>query len=292
MKDINIANTPINAFRVFVQLHEKDCGLQELLSGFSDDTLRIYINTLKNFGVKISSPTKNNPVYSLVQSADFLNFQQTDYKNLQKIKRILSQRDRYKLIKEYNNFLLFLSKYTNDKNKEQLLKIAEAKPFGTKMHSIIEKIEECINLSNPILFEYLSPNSATNFFKILPKYFKIENSKIYIYCYDKAINEMRCLLLARVKSVKMLNETYAKGDVNKTALCRFFSSEDEISIFENYEVIEQNKVYSIYKIYYKNTFSFIQKILSLGKNCQVLEPIEIQDIIKQKLKNIGAIYEK
>ena len=292
MSNSNIANTAVSTFEILKKLSEKDCLQRDLLSGFTDDTLRLYINSMKQCGIRISSPSKAKKEYSLVENLDFLNFSSQDYKNLLNVKKMFSQKDNYKKIVEFNNFILLLSKYTDLSGKEKLLKILEAVPFSYRMHDMISEIEEAISASKLLLTEYTSPHSATNYFKILPKYLKIQNHKIYLYGVDISIKEMKYLPLSRIKTLKITDEPINFCDVKKYAICEFNLLKNDIKKFENVEILKKTTKKIIAKVYYENNFEFIQKVLSCAMDCIIIEPLSEREKIAECLEKTGALYAK
>ncbi|MCR4880756.1 MAG: WYL domain-containing protein [bacterium] len=292
MTEPNTVNTAARAFDILKKLCEKDCQPEELLCGFSDDTLRLYLNSMKLCGINFSSPTRVKKEYSLVENLDFLNFSLQDYKNLLNIKKIISQEDTYNEVIEFNNFIEKLAKYTGKAGKEKLLKILDAKPFSPKLHDMIFEIEKAVSLSKLLLIKYTSPNSLINYFKILPKYLKIQNSKIYVYGTDASIKEVRYLPLIRIKSLKIIDEPVETVDVGNYAICRFNPLKNDMNKFENIKILEKTPEKVIAKIYYENTFEFIQKVLNCAKDCIILEPQDIKKEVANIIKEVGELYAK
>ena len=292
MKDTNLANTAFRAIEILRKLSFKPCPIEELADGFSDDTLRIYLNALKSCGVKISSLSRTNKNYSLLENLDFLNFNQKEFLLLTKIKNRFALADDYEAVMDFNNLLVHFSAYTDKENAGRLQKIIFASPFSYEKHDFIKEIEKYIKDKTPLLLTYLSPNSATNYFKILPKYLKIKNSKIYLCAVDNSIKSVRYLLLDRIKNIKKLNEPYAKSDVLKSATCAFFGRENIVNDFDKCEIIERSGDKITAKIYYESEFSFLQNILAYGSDCRIIKPADLKKRLLQKLIQTEVLYEK
>ena len=292
MNEANVANTAIRTLEILLKLSEKDCAENELADEFSDDTLRIYLNSLKNCGVKISSPSRVKREYSLLENFDFLNFSLKDYKYMAKIKNYFAQKNDYEMVMNINNLLVHLSKYTNLENSKKLLKIAEDNPFSPKYHVLIKELSVCIKNKQPILVNYYSPASAVNYFKILPQYIKTENNKTYLLGPDNSIKAARYMLIDRIKSIKILDEPCENFDIRTFAVCDFYGKEKDIEEFQDFEITDRTKDKITAKIYYENEFTFLQKVLSFGKECVITEPTELKKVLLSKIKQTEVLYEE
>ena len=219
----NIVNSGARVFRILQKLFVEDCTKKELLNGFSEDSLAIYLNTLKKLGIKITFPNRGCPYYSLREGMNFINFNDEDIKLLSEIKGLLALKASYQDIVNFNILLLKLAKYTNQYYAEKMLAVINQKPFGIELHDTIFDLQNCIREKHPLLITYNSPNSSINYFKVLPKFLKLENGKIYLWCDDNSLKESRYLRLDRIINFKILDEFYETILVNNYAICEFIN---------------------------------------------------------------------
>ena len=98
--------------------------------------------------------------------------------------------------------------------------------------------------------------------------------------------------MSRIKQVQPLNEIFSPKAKQNYAICKFFTTPQNLSEFGKIETIKQSDEAIIIKIFYDNTFIFLQKILGKGLDCQILEPAELKEKFIRKIKLIGGIYEK
>ena len=287
----NVLNSGSRVFGVFSKLLDKDCHKTELMDGFSENSLFIYINTLRKLGIDITVPNRRNTSYSIKSALNFINFNEEDIKILAQMKNILAQKVSYHDVMTFNNLLLKFSKYTNKYFEEKLNEIISMKPFGIEMHKKISQLEDCIKEQKPVLLVYNSPNSKINYFKVMPKNLKLDNRKMYLWCYDNAFYEVRYLRLDRLVDFKILNEPYENTAEPKYAVCKFTNLRGIFNELDfNYEILEKNNDFMLIKIYFENSFDFMQKIFSYSLDCKILEPIELQEKFRQKIALIKEIY--
>lgn len=288
----NISSGGIKAFNILSKLYLKDCTLDELLDEFSDDTLRLYINALKNNGILISSPNKNTRYYSLKEGLPVINFNRKDLQILHNIKTYFSQKSNINAVISINLFLDKISKYTNGAVKDKISKIISAKPFSIKEHDFIQELLKFIEAEKPVLIEYNSPNTKIRFFKILPICLKIENFKVYIFGIDKQIPDTRFLPVSRIQSVKEIQENFSVKGKKNFAVCNFLNYRENLNFFDRYEIINNKENHIIAKIYFDNKFHFMQKIFSCGKECIILEPENLKTEFLKKTKEIWSAHER
>ena len=287
----NLLNSGERVFRIFSELLKSDCHKTKLLDNFSEDSLFVYINTLRKLGLDITVPTRKNTCYSIKECLNLINFNEEDIKIFSKMKEILSQKSSYNDVLAFNNILLKFSKYTNKYFTEKLCKVIEQKPFGLEMHEKILGLQNCIDSKKTILISYNSPNSKKNYFKIMPKYLKLENQKMYLWCYDNAFYEARYFRLDRLLDFKILDEPYENINQEKYAVCKFINTgKDLFEQNSNCEIILKNNDFLLVKFYFENNFEFMQKIFSYSHDCEVLEPADLRETFRQKIDLIRKIY--
>ena len=125
---------------------------------------------------------------------------------------------------------------------------------------------------------------------ILAQKLVFENDKIYLYGFDLDNNQSIVLNIKRITSV--LNREEGQGSVEiKTRKVKFFLKNFGITRIEDDEnILETNdKGYVVEGVYY-NDFIAMQRILSFGSECTVLEPEDFRIDIVEKLKLMRGVY--
>lgn len=292
-KNKNLANSAKTVFIILQKLIFSQPTKEDLLDGFSVDSLEIYLNTLRKLGLIIKSPTKNNKTYQLIGNFDFLNFDDEEFEMLIKIKKILAKKSSYSEVMTFNSLLCKLMKFVDKKSAQKLYDIVGLKPFGVEFHEKILALESLINDKKTILLTYNSPNSNKNYFKVLPQKIKLQNNKLYFCCYDFSLKEVRNLLVERILEFKFIDEEVEHIAFGDYVLCEF-SDVNEILLQndEKAKIIEKKQGKILVEFYLDNQFELFQKLLSFGKNCRIIEPYDFKMQFKQKLKFIKESYGK
>ncbi len=285
----NIANSGFRVFSILQKILNNPVSKEELCDGFSEDTLAIYLNTLKAFGVEVFRPSRKSSFYALKKVPNFADFSEKDIKVLTKIKENLAQKASWKDVLTYNSFLLKLSAFTDEKIANKLKSVVAQKPFGQEEHEKISLLQKYIEAKTPLLLGYDSPRSNKNYFKILPKYLKLQNKKLYLWCLDNSIEDARYLRVERIFDIKILEEAYEDKFESNYAICEILNP----SLFESdadAQVLKTTPEKLLVKYHFENSFEFIQKILNFGLDCRILEPEEMREKFKQKLNLMRIIY--
>lgn len=295
-KNNNISNCGIRVFDIYKALWLNDVSQKALLKDFSPDSLLFYINTLKQLSINIKHPTKKHPFYQLENRLDFIDISAKDFKFLIKFKNYLSENMNYTQMMNFNTFLIELTKYVNNDNQIALKEIANSLPLRYERHNLIKKIENSINKNNIIQIKYLSGKQTIKTFLILPQFLQFKNDILYLWGKDNSLNDIRCLRVEKILSVKNYNYILKDNVINQNEVYLKFNNSVKYLIENDKEIqiinseIENNLITA--KFYFKNQFDFIQKVLSFGQNCKIDKSTKLSSLLKEKLLTIKEIYEK
>jgi len=291
IKDKNLSNSAIKVLDIYKRLLCNNFTKNELLNGFSEDTLFIYLSSLNKIGVKVSK-NKETSKYFIEKNINVINFSKNDFSILAKIKKYISSSNSINDIIVFNNLLEELKVFSDEENSCKLQNIIDAAPFGIKIHSNILDLEYFIKTQSTISVLYNAPKSGEKNFILLPLYLKILNSKVYVWCKDSTMQELRCLKVDRIVSMSKVKQQLSIDYPENYAICQFSSNLD-INKFNdfNIEIVKQECNSIIAKVYYFNHFEFMQKILSCGTECEVLEPNNMKEKIFKTIESVKSLYE-
>ena len=172
---------------------------------------------------------------------------------------------------------------------------------------LIEKIQSAIENNRIVSFKYSDRKQNHTVRKIEPYRLLLKNTSWYIegYCLDR--NDFRLFKLSRMFETVILNETYSPRnfDLHKPyqlsfprtpniATLRVSESAREILLdLFGEECMEQESEWTwLAQIPISDDHQGYSFILSLGHGCEVLEPIEYREQIKNYLMEIFALYRK
>ncbi len=256
----------------------------------SSDILRIDLNTLRTMGCEISrASAKTKFRYVLKKHPFMLGITSEEIGNLKKIYKKIKDNSNLLLMLKYDEFFKKLAVYIDDENvKEELYGISVLKNYQTDL--INELIKDCRqNRILKLLYKSAGSKDYTEK-EITPLRLVYRNDKVYLCGYDHSKKESVVLNIARIKSI--LSRIAGNDDIEvKTTKIKFFLKSFGISeIQENETIVEKSEKGFLIEGNYYNDFWAMQRILSFGSDCTVIEPEDFKEKIIQKIKSMREIY--
>lgn len=257
----------------------------------SNDILRIDINTLKYMGCEISrASAKTNFKYVLGNHPFSLNVTLEEIKLIKRFYKIVKKTADIPKLLVYDDFFKKIAKFISNENKEAFLGISVLKHFDIKLiKSLLRDCDEKALLT----LDYISPdNQFVLTKKIAAKSLEFRNDKIYLHGFDIEKNKWIILNLKRIQSIWGKNKN--NGDYIENKICTRFMLKSiyNNTLEDNEKVIDKIGNNCIVEGVYFNKFLCIQRMLSFGANCTVLEPLEIKNKIIELLQEMRKIYEQ
>ncbi len=257
----------------------------------SNDILRIDINTLKYMGCEISrASAKTDFKYVLGNHPFSLNVTLEEIKLIKRFYKIVKKTADIPKLLVYDDFFKKIAKFISNENKEAFLGISVLKHFDIKLiKSLLRDCDEKALLT----LDYISPdNQFVLTKKIAAKSLEFRNDKIYLHGFDIEKNKWIILNLKRIQSIWGKNKN--NGDYIENKICTRFMLKSiyNNTLEDNEKVIDKIGNNCIVEGVYFNKFLCIQRMLSFGANCTVLEPLEIKNKIIELLQEMRKIYEQ
>ena len=257
----------------------------------SNDILRIDINTLKYMGCEISrASAKTDFKYVLGNHPFSLNVTLEEIKLIKRFYKIVKKTADIPKLLVYDDFFKKIAKFISNENKEPFLGISVLKHFDIKLiKSLLRDCDEKALLT----LDYISPdNQFVLTKKIAAKSLEFRNDKIYLHGFDIEKNKWIILNLKRIQSIWGKNKN--NGDYIENKICTRFMLKSiyNNTLEDNEKVIDKIGNNCIVEGVYFNKFLCIQRMLSFGANCTVLEPLEIKNKIIELLQEMRKIYEQ
>ena len=257
----------------------------------SNDILRIDINTLKYMGCEISrASAKTDFKYVLGNHPFSLNVTLEEIKLIKRFYKIVKKTADIPKLLVYDDFFKKIAKFISNENKEAFLGISVLKHFDIKLiKSLLRDCDEKALLT----LDYISPdNQFVLTKKIAAKSLEFRNDKIYLHGFDIEKNKWIILNLKRIQSIWGKNKN--NGDYIENKICTRFMLKSiyNNTLEDNEKVIDKIGNNCIVEGVYFNKFLCIQRMLSFGVNCTVLEPLEIKNKIIELLQEMRKIYEQ
>lgn len=257
-----------------------------------DDILRIDINSLKYMGCEIARPSKNNDYkYVLGKNPFSFNVSEDDIKVIKKVYDGIKKENNVELLLKYHELFIKIAEHIFDSaQKEAFLGISLLKYYE------IDNIKDLLNACRQQLeleMDYYIPTSKKTIRKnVYAQKLICRSSKIYLCGFDVFKKEKVMLNLRRIKRIiskKLHNNNIDEGGIKvkfKAVNCgveNFSDEENVLEAFDNGYIVEGC---------YFNEFIAMQRILSFGSKCTVLEPEDFRGKIIQKIKEMRDVYGK
>ena len=301
--DLNqISLTGVRSIAVLGLLMTEPRSLQELkdiLTGYKlidenqpNDIIRVDLNSLKYVGCKISRASqKTNHKFVLEENPFSLNITDDDVKILKRIYNQIKQyADIQKLIDYHLLFEKIASHIFNNDIKEALLGISELKYYN------IDRIKEILwdcKQERTLELIYYNPAYKKEHNKVfVAQKLVFKNNKLYLYGYDMEKKSSSILNFRFIK--KILARKLNKDDITpKHTVVMFRLTDFGTEVLADEEnIIEAGDNGYLIEGAYHNDFVAIQRILSFGKKCTVIEPEDFKNKIIDKLKEMRDVYER
>ena len=292
MRALLLVGLLIQAPRTLEEIREVFILYNIMEENHSNDIIRIDLNTLRTMGCEISKATaKTGFKYVLTKHPFGLKIDKNDILVLKKAYKFIKEKGDIKTLLEFDNLFKKIAEYVMDNDiKEQLYGISFTKEFSIDLINTL--LNDC-KQKNILNIVYQKPtDNIESYKKIITQKLVFKNDKLYLYCYDFDRKDSIILNVKRIKQI--ISRIIGSGDNQfKIIKIKFhLKSFGILDLNEEEKIIESNENGYIVEAEYHNDFVAMQRVLSFGMNCTVLEPLDFRNKIIQKLKNMRKIYEE
>lgn len=266
-----------------------DLGIME--NENSDDILRIDLNTLKVMGCEISRASRKTDFkYVLGKHPFTFKIKDDETKILKKVyNRIKENADILTLLDFDDLFKKIASHVGEEQAKEALLGISILKYYNIPL--IRELLTDCKE-HNTLDIIYKKPTSNNESRKeINAQKVVFQNDKVYLYGYDLEKQDTIILNIKRIRSIEGRRPQDENPELKLKKVKFLLKNLRTEELLENEQIIETKENGYIIEGKYYADFIATQRVLSLGANCVVLEPVEFRNSVVNKVKEMRKIYE-
>jgi len=260
-------------------------------NSISDDTLRVDLNTIKAIGCEvIRSSKKTGKKYKLLKHPFALKIPDEELNVLKKVYKYARVNADFNTILNFHKLFEKIAIHICDEEtKEALLGISILKYYN--MNIINELIEDC-KFKNIVQLVYKKPNVAKILSKeIIAQKIVYKNDKVYLYGQDFKKRDPIILNLRRLRSIIGRRKLDNNIEVHETIIKFLLKNIKENDLGFEEEIIEKLNEGYIIEGHYHNDFIAMQKILSLGDRCIVIEPIDFKNKIVDTIKEMRKTYD-
>ena len=264
-----------------------DCGFTN--NQYSVDTARMDLNALKAIGCEISKAIKTNDYkYSLISHPFKVKIMPLEVFFIREAYKHICKTCSPATLLDYHYLFIKLANIaSSEEMREELLGISLLKGMDLE---IIKDLVADEKHHNKIQIVYASTNSKESVYDITLERLGLRSNKLYAFCYNHTLGKRTFLRVAKIrkilrkifdKSSKFGLDTYVKFKLTRSYLYPLEPNETVVETTPDTLVIEGR---------YYNDFIAMKRVLSFGDDCVVIEPVEIKELIIEKLLEMRELY--
>ncbi len=258
----------------------------------SVDTIRIYMNTLKQVGCNIKKNYQGRTVRYYIDSHPFeLKVSDAQVKSILKIYKAISKSieiSDYLALKElFDKLLPYIS---NEQLKEKLQNLS---PIGHINSGLIKDLMKYCQNNTEITILYNAKNSGVKKeIDIISDKMNIYNGKLYLCGYNSEYKNYGEFLVSHIIKIISVNlESPKLSSPELTVRYEYYKDKNEkFEIGPDEKIIEENKNCVVVEITSQNKFAIMQRILFHANKCKVISPSSYQEEIISLLKKMKEGY--
>lgn len=281
----------IVAPRSFKEIKEKFIEMKILEKESSDDVLRIDLNTIKTMGCDVARPCASNGYkYIMLKHPYELEINEDDVKLLKRIYNKVKESVNLDILLNYHDlFKKLADNICDEKIKEQLLGISALKYYN--IDELKQFYSDCENRKKIELIYKNTETRKESHKRIKAQKFVFKNNKLYLYGYDLDIENPTILHYKHIKKVISRNLDENKIPTREIVVTYKLKELAYNNLDENEVLLESNEEGLIIKGTYHNDFLAMQRVLSFGAKCIVIEPLDFRKKVIDKLKLMKGVYD-
>ena len=279
--------------KTFTEIQDYLINLPYIKSAPSKDTLRVYINTFKSNGCKVtkelSKQKRREYRYFIPENPFHPRLNEKQANRFFEIFDIIL----YNLpITEIINLEVLTRKLNQSfKNEHFSTLYYSHSPFKDININILKELEKCCTNNDIVTVLYKSPRSGNKEIKIASKKILIQNHKVYLQGFGFEYKEDAIFLLDRILEIKNV-EPYENYDSpqDNTINVIYELYDSTITLLDNETLIDEDDTKRIINHKTNNKVLSNQHFLQLAENCKIIAPLEYQKEFIKILKNTHEEY--
>lgn len=262
---------------------------QYIQEKFSNDTLRLYINSLREIGCEITRANKvNNNKYELMSHPFVYEIPKPQLKAISKLyKSIYDKIDIKEVIAIENFFEKLVDSTANQETKDALKSISILK--GINKNILIDLFLHCKN-KNQIVFLYNSPRSGEKQIEIIADKVSFKSGKLYLWGNNLTYKQYSYFALDRILKICSIKLLKNKEEITTVKVVYEVYNKDYEPLASE-KIIEENNKTLVIETDSDNEFNLMQRLLYQANECKIIHPQDFKDKLLAKLKTMEEIYE-
>lgn len=273
------------------EINENFLKNQYIKETFSNDMIRIYVNSLREIGCKITraSKTTNNKYVLVCHPFDF-DFPKEQLAAIQKLYKSVYEKIEVKQALEIEN--LFKKIGTFIKNPETKGFLSDCSAFKNIDKALVEDLLLHCKNKNQIVITYKSPRKIEREIEIIADKLSFKSNKLYLWGQSLTHGEYAYFKVENILKIMTIKLKKEKLNTNLTKIIYeiYNHSANNYILEKNEKIIEQNDKKLVIERLSENKFETIQNFLYFAQDCKVISPKTLGNEIKEILKLMEKNY--
>lgn len=264
---------------------------QYIKENFSNDTLRLYINSLREIGCEITKANKTTNNKYVLKSHPFeYDIPKSQVKALAKLNNNFYCHlsiDEILMIED-----LFKNLLNHINNAETRKLLSNQSLLKNINREILNDLIIYCKKQNQITFLYNSPKSGNKEIEIIANELSISSEKLYLWGANLTHMQESFFPVDRIIKICCVKHKKSSENVTKSKFVyELYNHNDNYISDPNEKIIGKDSEKLVIEVNTANRFRLMQKILQFGSDCKVVQPESLKsDVIKQ-LKKMESLYE-
>lgn len=295
--------TAFKSLIVFRILTEGPKTLQEIIQAIEDnqylrekvseDTIRVYMNSLRKIGCTINRVKGKDKISRyVINSHPFeLNLTDDQKKSLLIVYAALVRSMDAKDMIFMDDLFEKIAKYIKD-DDVFLDEIRNISLLNGINKELLAKLLNCCDKKQQIVIKYNSPRSGKKDIEIITDKIEVRNEKIYLLGFGLEYNEQGMFQVQRILEIKEIKNTKIElnNSKNITVVYKLEPIIGKLKLEDNEKLIRKRGNSAIIEVSSSSEFLLKQKFLELGPICEILEPVDFRETYIKTLKEMKARY--
>lgn len=291
-KTLVIYNLLSDAPHTMAEIKEVLGKIPFIKTEISNDSIRVYLNSLEKCGCKIEKKLTHNQrrqySYQIVETPFKPKLVNAQTDKLFDLYEICTYNIPFEKFLEIDFFYKKLGKYLHNEYFSEKYEIhSKLKDFDT---GLLKTLSDCCLNNDVVTVLYNSPHSGLKEISIVAYEICIKNYKLYLQGFGKEYKEKAIFLIDRIQNIINI-EPYDGSDKKETLPDMIYELYDFYEpLDEDETVIETTPEYRKIRRKVKNKLLTFQRILEFGCGCKIIEPEIYRNELISKLKSIKEVY--
>lgn len=291
-KSLLIFSMLVEGPKTYEEIKERIENNEYMKETISIDSIRIYMNSLKEIGCEIQKIHQGRTVKYYISSHPYeLKITDKQAKSIIKVFKAISKSIELSDFMVLHDFFCNISKYIQNENlKAEIIKLSPVSNIDMEM---IKELMKYVRNKTEITVLYNAKNSGRKKEIIIrADKMNIRNGKLYLCGFNSEYHNYGEFLVKYIIKIIRININTPELTIPVyTVNYKYYKTDNTpFELLSSEKIVEQNDSFLKVEIKSYDKFAVTQRILSLSNKCRVISPNDFKDEIIACLKRMKEGY--